>query len=304
LNTVVHFSPDLSAWLLEELDRGRSPAALVRTMTEQRMEPVVARAIVDAFLTAKIGKRAVPVDSVILETDDLDYVREAPILKAGSRIETFDRVVRVITRAEKPALAVLANVFSGEECEELIALARPHLRPSTVVDPRTGKDVIAEHRNSFGMFFRLRENAFLARLDRRVSEIMNLDLENGEGFQVLHYPTGAASSPHFDFLQASNAANQASIARSGQRVASLVVYLNDVESGGETVFPKAGWAVSPQRGNAVHFEYCNRLGQVDPDSLHGGNPVLQGEKWVATKWMRERRFVSAGEAGSEGMMGS
>jgi prolyl 4-hydroxylase len=163
-----------------------------------------------------------------------------------------------------------------------------------VVDPESGEDVVAGHRTSLGMFFRLEEDAFIAGLDRRFSEVMGLPLENGEGLQVLCYPAGAHSTPHFDFLMPSNPANQASLARSGQRVSTLVTYLNDVEGGGETVFPKIGVSVSPQRGNAVYFEYCNSLGQVDPDSLHTANPVTSGEKWVVTKWMRQRRFISAG----------
>ena len=199
-------------------------------------------------------------------------------------------------------LAVLSDVLSLDECAELIERARPRLAPSTVVDPSTGGDVVAANRTSLGMFFRLEEDAFIAGLDRRISEVMNLPLENGEGFQVLHYPTGAINSPHFDFLQPSNPANRTSIARSGQRVSTLIAYLNDVEEGGETVFPSAGWSVSPQAGSAVYFEYGNRLGQVDPATVHGSNAVLRGEKWVVTKWMRERRFVPAGAVSSEGMV--
>jgi prolyl 4-hydroxylase len=146
------------------------------------------------------------------------------------------------------------------------------------------------------MFFRPRENELIRRLDRRFSALMNLPEENGEGFQVLHYPEGASSAPHFDFLVASNDQNRASIARSGQRVSTLVTYLNDVRAGGETVFPKVGLSVCPELGNAIYFEYANDLGQVDEGSLHASNPVLEGEKWVLTKWMRQRRFKSAGNS--------
>jgi prolyl 4-hydroxylase len=165
-----------------------------------------------------------------------------------------------------------------------------------VVDPQTGKDIVSGDRSSSGMFFRLQENALVARLDRRISELMNLPIENGEGIQILHYPAGAQSAPHFDFLVPSNPANRESLSRSGQRVSTLVTYLNDVERGGETVFPQAGWTISAQRGSAVYFEYCNSLDQLDHASLHAGNPVERGEKWVATKWMRQRRFVSADAA--------
>jgi prolyl 4-hydroxylase len=122
---------------------------------------------------------------------------------------------------------------------------------------------------------------------------MNCPLRNGEGLQLLHYHPGARSAPHFDFLTPGNAANEASLARSGQRVSSLVIYLNDVERGGATVFPEIGLAVTPRQGHAVHFEYANSRGDVDLSSVHAAEPVEAGEKWVLTKWMREREFVPA-----------
>ena len=302
MSTVVRFSPDLSNWLVQNLDQGQAPAALVQIMIEQRMDPQVARAIVDAFVEARRLGRPVPVDSLELEEALPEYVYGPPIVTARAQLTTSDRVVPVLMRTGRPILAVLGNVLSAEECEQLIELARPRLQPSTIVNPESGENEVTLDRSSVGMFFRLRETAFIAHLDARISELMNLPIENGEGFQVLRYPTGAQTTAHFDFLQPTNDANRASIARSGQRVSTLIAYLNDVHGGGETVFSNAGLAVVPQRGNAVYFEYCNRQGQVDHASLHAGNPVLSGDKWVLTKWMRERRFVSATAAGSEGML--
>jgi len=301
MSTVVHFSPELAAWLVQSLDQAVAPAALVQTMINERMDPRVARAIVDAFVLARQNRGPLPVDCVLLEEPTLEFSYDPPRVPARARFDVEGRVVRVLAHYERPPLLVLADVLDAEECAELIELSRPRLTPSTFVDPGSGRDVVSEERTSFGMFFRLGENALVARLDRRISALMQLPLENGEGFQVLRYLPGAQASPHFDFLQPSNAANRASLARSGQRVSTLIAYLNDVESGGETVFPKIGLGVLPQRGNAVYFEYCNGRSQVDEQSLHAGSPVLAGEKWVLTKWMRERRFVSAGAAAAEGM---
>lgn len=293
MDAVLRFSPALSDWVLHNLRQGCTPAQVVQAMRTQDMPPDAAKAIVDAFVFALRTAGPVPTDSVTVAPA---YRHEASRLPPGASIRTADRIVRVAARAAQPALAVLSDVFSAEECEALIALARPRLAPSTSVDPLTGRNRSGAQRSSLGMFFRLRENAFVARLDERLSELMDLPVENGEGLQVLHYPAGAQSLPHFDFLVPSNAANQASLQRSGQRVSTLVAYLNEVEEGGETVFPETGWSVSPQRGGAVYFEYCNSLGQVDHASLHAGAPVLRGEKWVATKWMRQRRFVAAAQA--------
>ncbi|MBT2334013.1 2OG-Fe(II) oxygenase [Variovorax paradoxus] len=293
MDAALRFSSALSDWVLHNLRQGCAPANVIEAMRAQAMPPEAAKAIVDAFVFALRTGSPVPTDSVTVAQP---YRYEPPRLPPGRSIRTTDRLVRVAVRAAQPAMAVLNDVFSAQECEELIALAKPRLTPSTTVDPLSGRDLVGTQRSSLGMFFRLRENAFIARLDQRVSELMNLPVENGEGLQVLHYPVGAQSMPHFDFLVPSNPANRASLERSGQRVSTLVSYLNEVDEGGETVFPETGWSVSPQRGSAVYFEYCNNLGQVDHASLHAGAPVLRGEKWVATKWMRQRRFVAAAEA--------
>jgi prolyl 4-hydroxylase len=288
---LIRFAPQLGHWLTGNLDRGQAPDALVATMRQQGMEPHAAEAIVGAYVQARQRGVAPPAEAIELADD----APSAPVarLAPGTRLDAGDREVLVHMRTADPVCATLGNVLDADECRTLVEMARPRLAPSTLVDPMTGNDVVSDRRSSWGMFFRLEEDDFIARLDRRLSRLMNLPLENGEGLQVLHYPTGAGSEPHFDYLQPGNAANRESIARSGQRVSTLVTYLNDVPAGGQTVFPALGWAVSPLRGNAVYFEYADDRGAVDARSLHASAPVTQGEKWVVTKWMRQRRFVSA-----------
>ncbi|WP_229416170.1 prolyl hydroxylase family protein [Pseudoduganella armeniaca] len=82
----------------------------------------------------------------------------------------------------------------------------------------------------------------------------------------------------------------ATLKRGGQRTATLIVYLNDVEDAGDTVFPKLGLSVVPKKGAAVYFEYMNDEGQLDEATLHGGAPVGAGDKWVMTKWVRQEAF--------------
>lgn len=191
-----------------------------------------------------------------------------------------------------PMLVVLNDVLSAEECASLIELARPRLAPSTLVDPQTGREVVSDGRQSSGMFFRPGENELIARIDERFAAVTGLPQSHGEGLQILHYAKGAGSAPHYDWLQPGSEANRASIARSGQRICTLVAYLNDVPAGGETAFPELGWSVTPQRGHAVYFQSCDGQGRLYPASVHHSLAVLEGEKWVATKWTRTAPFVS------------
>jgi prolyl 4-hydroxylase len=289
---VIHFAPQLGHWLTQGLDRGLAATALVERMRQQGMEAHAAEAIAAAYVEARSRGVAPPVDAV--ELPDEGSAKAAARLPPGTRIAAGDREILVHMRSEDPVVAALGNVLDADECRMLIEMARPRLAPSTLVDQATGQDIVSDKRTSRGMFFRLGESDFIARIDRRLSLLMNLPLENGEGLQVLHYPIGAGSEPHFDYLQPANAANRKSVQRSGQRVSTLVTYLNDVPAGGQTMFPALGWATSPLRGNAVYFEYGDDDGRVDARSLHASAPVTQGEKWVVTKWMRQRRFVSAG----------
>jgi prolyl 4-hydroxylase len=293
MGMIVSFSPELRTWILHNLDRGCAVADLVARMVDQKFEPGIARELVETFVHARAAGIDPPAAAVTLELAAAQYHYEMPRIAPGTRIHTSDREISVLLRLEQPVLVVLEDVLSPDECDLLIEQSRSRLQPSTVVDLETGDNKVAAHRNSRGMFFRLEETPFIARLDRRVSEIMNCPVENGEGLQVLHYGTGAQSAPHFDFLVPSNLTNAESLARSGQRISSLVVYLNDVSAGGETFFPEIGLAVSPKKGSAVYFEYANSRRQLDHKSLHAGAVIAKGEKWAVTKWMRERRFISA-----------
>lgn len=288
------FTPQLRDWALHNIDRGIPPAPLARAMVEQGFDGRLAEAMTQAFWAARAAGGPVPEHG--FSRDQLvaaRYVADTPRLGPGHTLDLDGRRVRVAARLGEPCAALLDGVLDAAECAQLIALARPRLAPSTIVDPGSGKDTVSMTRTSEGMFFRLEENQLVARIDRRVSILMGLPLENGEGLQVLRYPPGASSMPHYDFLMPTNQHNRASIARSGQRVATMVMYLNDVEEGGETVFPEAGFACPPRRGGALWFEYCNGAGRLDPRSLHAGAAPLSGEKWIVTKWMRQRRFVTA-----------
>lgn len=292
MSSVVRISPELRTWIDHNLDRGCAPEQLIEGMIGERFEPAVARSLVEAFVLARAAGERVAGDTLTLDLTVPVQAEELSRIAPGNDILAAGCIIRVLARIARPTIAVLSGVLSAPECDQLMELARPRLKPSTVVDPETGADRVAPHRNSEGMFFRPGETPFIAHLDERLSQLMNSPIENGEGLQVLRYGPGAQSAPHFDFLIPSNATNHRSLARSGQRISSLVIYLNDVRSGGETIFPELGLSVCPQRGNAVYFEYCDSLSRVDPRSLHAGAPVVAGEKWAATKWMRQRPFVS------------
>lgn len=263
-------------WIAHNLARGSDPQTMVADMIRSQFDPAFAHAAVFGFSTTDAA----------VET----YAYETPRLAGGNLLVADDRAMRVLLRVERPVVALIDDILGADECDELVRRSASRLEPSTTVDPKSGAGKVIPNRSSDGTYFALEADPFVARLDRRIAALMNMPVENGEGLQILHYRTGGQYAPHFDYFPPDDAGSAAHLAQGGQRVASLVIYLNDVEDGGATVFPEIGLTVGPKKGAGVYFEYCNSRGQVDPSTLHGGLPVLRGEKWIATKWLRQRRY--------------
>ena len=119
-----------------------------------------------------------------------------------------------------------------------------------------------------------------------MSALLGLPASHGEGLQVLHYGPGQAYEPHFDWFDPAQPGFAAITAAGGQRIASVVMYLNTPDEGGGTAFPEVGLTVTAWQGSAVYFAYETG----NQASLHAGLPVTRGEKWIATKWLRERPY--------------
>lgn len=214
------------------------------------------------------------------------YQHEGMGLQIGNSVDIDGHRIGVVSRLDKPHVVVFDNVLSAAECQQLIKLSRARLATSTTVDDLTGNAVPHPDRRSEGTFFHLNETAFIAKLDARIAALMQLPVANGEGLQILNYLVGGEYKPHYDYFPPELSGSAVHIARGGQRVATLVIYLNTVEAGGETIFPEINLSVVPVQGRAVYFSYYDKNGNIDPLTYHGGNPVVRGEKWIATKWVR------------------
>lgn len=206
----------------------------------------------------------------------------------NNMVDAGDKWVEILFFAQVPNVIVLGNLLGPSECEALMEAARPRLVRSLTVDTKTGGEELNPDRTSEGMFFRRAENAVVRQVEARIARIFGWPQENGEGLQVLHYGPGTEYKPHYDYFDPTEPGTPAILQRGGQRVATLIMYLYEPEEGGATVFPDIEVRVAPRRGNAVFFSYPQAL----PSSLtlHGGEPVTTGEKWIATKWLRQKQF--------------
>ncbi|CAJ1977813.1 unnamed protein product [Sphenostylis stenocarpa] len=215
--------------------------------------------------------------------------KEAEILRLG--------YVKPEVLSWSPRIILLHNFLSLEECDYLRAIALPRLQISTVVDTKTGKGIKSDVRTSSGMFLNPQERKYpmVQAIEKRISVYSQIPIENGELMQVLRYEKNQYYKPHHDYFS-----DTFNLKRGGQRIATMLMYLSDNVEGGETYFPMVGsgecscggklvqgLSVKPTKGNAVLFWSMGLDGQSDPKSVHGGCAVISGEKWSATKWMRQ-----------------
>lgn len=276
-------TPELRQWIVAQAQAGHQPETVLASMRASGWaEDVAVQALEDTlggFLAEHAKASGLPPPVPVPGPD----LADAPLwLDAG------DRRVQVLMNMAQPRVVVFGGLLSDDECEGLVALARPRLVRSETVQTETGGSEVNPLRTSSGMFFSRGENPLCARVEARVATLLQWPLENGEGLQVLHYLPGAEYRPHHDYFDPTMAGTAAILKRGGQRVGSLVMYLSTPEKGGGTSFPDVTLEVAPIRGNAVFFSY-DRPHPVTR-TLHGGSPVIAGEKWVATKWLREGRF--------------
>ncbi len=197
-----------------------------------------------------------------------------------------------VVLSESPKILLLKDFVSDEECDYMMSFARPYLIRSQVVDERNpNSSVLDNRRTSEGMFFpQFIADGVIRSVEERIAALTQIPLENGEGIQVLHYSVGGEYAPHFDYFNPNTPGGQSVLARGGQRLATLIMYLNTPEAGGETIFPTLNLSVVPEKGTAVLFYNCTPDGVEDPRTLHGGAPVQAGDKWIATKWLHPRPF--------------
>ena len=304
-------TPELRQWILAQVAAGHGPEAVLKAMTGAGWQEDVALTALETTLSQHLashgGAQAQAETQVQLRVQALAQVSrsasQTPATATTARppvpdpdlsgsvnlLDLGDRQVPVLLSLANPRVVLLGGFLSDDECDGLIAAASPRMARSLTVENQTGGEAVNEARTSHGMFFQRGESELVTRIEARIARLVRWPIENGEGMQVLNYQPGAEYKPHYDYFDPAQPGSATILKRGGQRVGTLVMYLNNPERGGGTTFPDVGLEVAPQRGNAVFFGYDRP--HPDTRSLHGGAPVQAGEKWVATKWLREREFV-------------
>ena len=273
-------TPDLKNWITSQAVTF-PPEALWNTMMKSGWHRLTSAVALEVVLNIKLLPEELPLGTS-KPRPQVNMEGMPLYLDAG------DKKVSVLTVVNKPHVVIFSDVLSSEECDLLVESARPQLKRSQTIDSKTGGEEVNDVRTSNGMFFQIGQNDIVNKLEKRIASLVNWPIEKGEGLQILQYMPGAEYKPHYDYFDPSASSTETILKRGGQRVGTFIIYLHEPEQGGGTIFPDINLEVIPRKGNAVFFSYE----EASPESktLHGGSPVIKGEKWIATKWLREYNF--------------
>ncbi|CAD7698175.1 unnamed protein product [Ostreobium quekettii] len=209
------------------------------------------------------------------------------------------------TLSWRPRAFLYHSFLSDAECDHLIKLGAPQMKRSMVVSSSSENGEVSDYRSSYGCFLNRMQDKVVTDIMRRLSEWTHLPMINQEDVQILRYADGQTYRPHMDVLAEDD--------EDGRRQATALIYLSDVEAGGETAFPKTrnhNWvdpgkvermenvsacakghiATRARKGDALLFFSLKPDGKQDFMAEHTGCPVESGTKWTATFWIHEEPF--------------
>lgn len=196
-----------------------------------------------------------------------------------------DDTVQPLVDDDKLQLFGIPEFFSAEECSKLITMIDAVARPSPVFYATEGREARTSYSGDLDA-----HNPFVRSLHRRMDDLLGVEEEFGETMQGQRYQVGQQFRAHHDWFDTTQSYWTPEVAAGGQRAWTLMVYLNDVEEGGNTDFPKANISVPPQAGTLIMWSNANADGRPNMNTLHAGTPVKKGTKYIITRWYRGRRW--------------
>lgn len=178
-------TPELRLWILEQTRAGHAPQAVLQSMRAAGWDEALARQALAAVTGAQAAAPMEHVESPVAASAAV-ALPEPDLAASPLYLDAGDRRVHVLQAMVNPRVVVFGDLLSHEECEQMIALARPRMARSLTVATRTGGEEVNADRTSSGMFFRRGENALVERIEARLARLLNWPVENGEGLQILH----------------------------------------------------------------------------------------------------------------------
>jgi prolyl 4-hydroxylase len=184
---------------------------------------------------------------------------------------------------------IVDSVLSKDDCKYIIEKANSLFTRSSVVGV-SGSDPSRTSETAWIP----RDDPVAQKVFSKACELTGKHMGCCEDLQVVRYKPGTFYRAHHDSCCDDSEACKNFETQGGQRVGTLLVYLNDEFTDGETHFPDHGdIKMKAPPGSAIFFRpLSSDAPQCHPKALHAGLPISTGTKYVCNAWVREKNFSS------------
>lgn len=272
-------------WTTLNLSRGCSKKEIIQILLDNGFSPE------NIIHTLKNHPDASELAEMVHEASNkkIQNIGNAQLLSVnhGDSTESIDSIILPLANrveTDRAHIYTLDHFLSPDECQALVELIRRHFRPSTITNQDEADKTF---RTSQTCDLGVLENQLLVEeINQRISEYMGIETERGEPIQGQYYQVGQQFKTHTDYFEPGTEEYEKFAKTLGQRTWTFMIYLNEVEAGGETEFPELKTVIKPSPGKAVIWNSIHPSGAVNPASAHWAKPIIKGEKFVITKWFR------------------
>ena len=211
------------------------------------------------------------------------------MLEYDINLEELIKNPNVERLSDKLDLFKINDVLNEHQCNELISIIKQKCTPSSVIDVVNGGSKFSDYRTSSTAYLSRKNDQIICEVEDIIFNIVKVPEKYSEQIQGQFYKIGQQYKPHFDTLFPTNESEKNGIEKRGNRTWTVMIYLNDVVLGGHTKFTKIDLETKPKRGTMILWRNTIE-GKNITNSMHWGMPVEDGEKFILTKWYREKQF--------------
>ena len=278
------FTQDWKDWITTNVNSGQNKDGIFKILLDEGYDMVAIAKEMNYMPSVSIDQLVNPFHASANQQQGSKGQYNAVAAQANKGIKV-DPNKLFIPNAKKLAsdrleLYTLENFLNGQECEKIIELISRKLRPSDL----SSYEADSSYRTSRTCDLGTLNDSFMEDIDSRICKMMGIDASYSEVVQGQYYEVGQQFKAHTDYFEPNEIAQYGG--KMGQRTYTMMIYLNDVEEGGETEFVNVNKAFKPKQGMAVIWNSLHSDGSTNSDSMHFAKPIIRGYKAVITKWFR------------------
>lgn len=273
-----HFDDGWKIWIWGNVSRGCSKDGIFRILIDEGFEYSAIKNELNYEPSQDITLIANPLTNKTVLESDSESSSDPPKEKNTLFFPKSEKI-----KTDLADIFVVDNFLNKQECEKIVELIKQKLAPSTITN-KSEEDTA--FRTSKTCSLSEIENSLIKDVDRRICQYLGINPSYSEKIQGQHYEIGEEFKAHTDYFEINELEEFG--ATQGQRTWTFMIYLNDSQEGGETLFKNLDVSFNPQKGQAVIWCSLYPNGCPNPDTIHQSKPVLEGEKTIITKWFRSQ----------------